>query len=108
MGKITHNGKNTPDIPGFYWARTSAMGEDWDRIVMVKGRAPYLEYIGWDFERNVPLSGTYPDFYFGPKIEMPELTFFEEEVVDYPHKEVFSNEPKSKSGWWKRFSEGSI
>jgi len=70
--------QDKPSETGLYWAETSySISKKWDHIIRIKGKAPFLNYIGWSL--NYPLHEPTADnglvgvnptkFIFGNKID---------------------------------------
>lgn len=65
-----------PSETGLYWART-AYSQRWDHIIRIKGKIPFLNYVGWSLKyplheptRDNCLIGINPTkFIFGNKID---------------------------------------
>ena len=66
--------KNTPSGQGIYLARTMDC-RWWNLLVQIEGEAPYLYFHAWHRRTYEVIEGRHPsDFWFGPKIKVPEVT----------------------------------
>ena len=64
--------KNTPNKPGFYWAKKDSSCGRYNLIVDVYGNIPYLRWNAWNTATlEVQTGSSEPDFVFGSKIIEP-------------------------------------
>lgn len=64
---------NLPTESGLYWASDLPVTEDWELIVKVSGKVPFMRGTVWKYYTTQPITEYYKveNLFFGPKLEIP-------------------------------------
>ena len=71
------SGHNLPTKTGLYWASFQAVSDEWELIVKIQGKLPFLRCSFWRYFRT-SMSEFVPDLidpsvlFFGSKIDIPK------------------------------------